>query len=58
MTELKKIKLVISDHKAESHAGAQELHVTLVDEKLKPAKPIAARLCGGTTTCMAIVETE
>jgi len=58
MTEPKKIKLVISEHKPEAHASSHELHITLVDEKLKPAKPIAARLCGGTTTCIAIAETE
>lgn len=58
MAEPKKIKLIVSEHKPQSHAGAHELHVTLVDEKLSTAKPIAARLCGGTTTCIAIVETE
>lgn len=34
-----------------------EVHATtLVDAELKPAGRIAARLCGGTDTCLALVE--
>jgi hypothetical protein len=29
---------------------------TVVDTEMKPAKKVAARLCGGTTTCLALVE--
>jgi hypothetical protein len=29
---------------------------TIVDTEMKPAKKVAARLCGGTTTCLALVE--
>lgn len=31
--------------------------VSLVDSTLKKPKKIAARLCGGTSTCLALVET-
>jgi hypothetical protein len=57
MSNVKKIKLIVSEAKPHV-AGAQELQVSLVDEHLKPAKPIGARLCGGTSTCLAVVETE
>lgn len=30
--------------------------VTIVDAELKQAGPVAARLCGGTTTCLALIE--
>jgi hypothetical protein len=29
---------------------------TIVDAEMKPVKKVAARLCGGTTTCLALVE--
>lgn len=29
---------------------------TVVDTKLKSSRKVAARLCGGTTTCLALVE--
>jgi hypothetical protein len=33
------------------------VHATrIVDAKMRPGKKIAARLCGGTTTCLALVE--
>lgn len=32
--------------------------VKLAGPTLKAAKPVAARLCGGTNTCLALVETE
>jgi len=31
--------------------------VYLVDPNLGPVTPLAARLCGGTSTCLALVET-
>jgi hypothetical protein len=52
-----KIKLIVSDSEPKVQAHTHKLHVDLVDENLKPAK-VAARLCGGTSTCLAIVETE
>lgn len=30
--------------------------VVVVDEQLKSSDKVAARLCGGTTTCLALVE--
>ena len=32
--------------------------VSLVDAELKKPKKVAARLCGGTTTCLALVEID
>ena len=36
----------------------QVVSIAVSDSKLKPAAPIAARLCGGTTTCLALVEID
>jgi hypothetical protein len=58
MADKKSIKLVVSDHAPHAGAKVQELEVSFVDEHIKPVKPIGARLCGGTTTCLAIVDTE
>lgn len=34
-----------------------EVRVTrVIDPQMRPAKKIAARLCGGTDTCLALVE--
>jgi len=30
--------------------------VAIVDPELRPSEKVAARLCGGTTTCLALVE--
>jgi len=57
MSSAKNVKLIVSEVKTHV-AGAQEIQISLVDEHLKPAKPIGARLCGGTSTCIAVVETE
>jgi hypothetical protein len=57
MSSVKNVKLIVSEAKAHV-AGAQEIQISLVDEHLKPAKPIGARLCGGTSTCIAVVETD
>ena len=54
----KKIKLIVSESEPKAQAQAHKLSVELVDEHLKQAKPIGARLCGGTSTCLAIMETE
>jgi hypothetical protein len=32
--------------------------VSLVSPTLKSARPIAARLCGGTSTCLALISTS
>ena len=31
---------------------------TVVDTMLKPRKKVAARLCGGTDTCLALIEID
>jgi len=36
----------------------QVVSIKLADPTLKAARPIAARLCGGTNTCLALVETD
>lgn len=58
MANPKAIKLIVSEKEPQVQAHAHKLDVNLVDEHLKPAKPIGARLCGGTSTCLAVVETE
>jgi hypothetical protein len=57
-TTPEKIKLIVSESEPTAHVHPHKLHVELVDEQLKPTKTIAARLCGGTSTCLALVETE
>lgn len=32
--------------------------VSILDAELKASRPIAARLCGGTTTCLALIELD
>ena len=58
-----KITLVVSDDpspRIEVRTGTK-IEVVAVDfmesETSKPAK-VAARLCGGTSTCLALIETE
>ncbi len=34
----------------------QVASVQLVDPSLKPVKKVAARLCGGTSTCLALID--
>jgi len=55
--------LIVSDDASPAlklKAGMRfEVHaVTLVDPALKPAGPVASRLCGGTSTCLALIEIE
>ena len=57
MSEKKKIQLVVSDEKP-TLDNAEEVIISLVDQSLLPAQPIAARLCAGNGTCVAIIETE
>lgn len=57
MSEKKKIKLIVSDEKVNID-GAEEVAISMVDHSLSPAKAIAARLCAGNGTCVAIIETE
>ena len=58
MANTKPLKLVVSEKEPETVSHGHKVHVDLVDEHLKTAKPVAARLCGGTSTCIAIMETE
>jgi len=58
MANPKAIKLIVSETEPKAVAHSHKVEVAVVDEHLKPAKPIGARLCGGTNTCLAIVETE
>ena len=58
MANTKSIKLVVSEKEPEAVSHGHKVHVDLVDEHLKTARPIAARLCGGTSTCIAVMETE
>lgn len=56
-----KMKLIVSDdpRPAVSLKPGQKLQVTavsVVTPDLKKCGPIAARLCGGTSTCLALVE--
>jgi hypothetical protein len=57
MSEMKKIKLIVSDEKPHID-GAEEVTISMVDHSLAPAQAIAARLCAGNGTCVAIIETE
>lgn len=57
----KKLTLIVSDDKKPSvmvKAGMKldVVAVSLVTPDLKRAKPIAARLCGGSDTCLALIE--
>lgn len=56
-----KMRLIVSDdaNPAVVLKAGQKLQVTavsVVTPELKKSGPIAARLCGGTSTCLAIVE--
>jgi hypothetical protein len=55
------VHLIVSDDAEPTvklKAGMRfEVHATTVrDAELKPAGKVAARLCGGTSTCLALVE--
>jgi hypothetical protein len=57
------MKLIISNDKQPkvSVKAGQKLEVVsvaLADVNLKKPKKIGARLCGGTSTCLALVEIE
>lgn len=56
-----KMKLIVSDDDKPAVVlkAGQKLQVTavsVVTPELKKGGPIAARLCGGTSTCLAIIE--
>jgi hypothetical protein len=58
-----KVHLIVSDETQPSvklKPGMKfKVHATtVVNTDLKPAGKIAARLCGGTTTCLALVEID
>ena len=62
-TTSKKISLVVSDSKSPSVTlkPGQSLHVktiNLIDANFKSSKIGAARLCGGTSTCVAIIQID
>lgn len=56
-----KLKLIVSDEKNPSVnlKPGMKLHVTavqLLDPSLKPSKKVAARLCSGSGTCVALID--
>ena len=60
MAKAKKTSFIVSNSKnpAVTLKPGQKFEVTtvqLVDHSLKPIKKGAARLCGGTSTCVALV---
>lgn len=57
----KKLNFIVSDDQKPSvalKAGMRldVVSVSLVDPTLKPSRARAARLCGGTNTCLALME--
>lgn len=54
----KKLRLVVADEKPENVKHAETVEVTLVDKSLSTQKPMGARLCGGTSTCLALMHTD
>jgi hypothetical protein len=57
----KKLNLIASDDKKpavklEKGMKLEVVSVSLVEATLKPSRARAARLCGGTDTCLALVE--
>ena len=60
MAKTQKTSFIVSDSKNPSVTlkPGQKFHVTtvqLVEPTLRPSKKVAARLCGGTSTCLALV---
>ena len=61
MASSKKTKFIVSDKKNPEVAlkPGMKLHVTtvqLVGRDLRPLKKIGSRLCGGTSTCVALLD--
>jgi hypothetical protein len=61
MAKKRKMKLIMSSArrpnvKLKKGAKLKAVAVTLLNPQLKKPKARAARLCGGTDTCMALVE--
>ncbi len=57
----KKLNLIVADEKKpsvklEPGMRLDVISVSLVEPTLKPSRARAARLCGGTDTCLALVE--
>lgn len=55
------MSLIVSDDKKPNIAvkpgmKLQVVAVSLVDSQMKKARPSAARLCGGTSTCVALID--
>lgn len=62
-TARRKHTFIVSNEKTPKIALRPGMRLDVVSVKLaaptlKAAKPLAARLCGGTNTCLALVETE
>ena len=62
-TARRKHTLIVSNEKRPKIALQPGMKLDVVSVKLagptlKAQKPLAARLCGGTNTCLALVETE
>jgi hypothetical protein len=58
-----KIQLLVSDEakpavSVEPGMLFEVVSVPLVDPSLRTARPVGARLCGGTSTCIALVHIE
>ncbi len=56
-----RLQLIVSDEKKPkiTVAAGEKLEVvavSLIDPGRKPARATAARLCGGTSTCLALVD--
>ena len=59
----RELRLIVSDSpkpavQLEAGMKLEVVAVSLVNPALKSARPIAARLCGGTSTCVALVRTS
>jgi hypothetical protein len=57
-----KLTLIVSDQKnpqvvLKPGTKLEVASIKLADPSLKALRPVAARLCGGTSTCLALVET-
>jgi hypothetical protein len=63
MSNQKKLKFIVSDEKnpkvtLKPGQRLEVVSVALADATLKKPKKIGARLCGGTDTCLALVDID
>jgi hypothetical protein len=59
----KEVRLIVSDEKkpavkVREGMRLEVVSVKLLDPTLKKSKATAARLCGGTTTCLALIDLD